>query len=570
MKKQLISILALILCFCTVFVFASCGKENTNDESGSDESLNESINSTDKKDDDKFDVEDGLEDVDSVTAEDIFSQMKTAYKATVDYKDAYAISIKWTEDQTDTEVGKGGEAIKTKHEKEEKLTADPSTGKSASIYTYKTHENGTKVSDEIKTSKIFSEGNKNYSYISNKIDGEETYENNYNLLSDYGFTSKKNEMPLSTRFVANSHFAESFGDPFSATSASDLKTVHTSVINEVKESQKKRFEAEGWNVEQITAKADVIFNKENNTNILKRTITVSYSLKNEAGTESKIENLTVESLLKSKDGKLLSFVSTSTKNTEDTVDDSKYQTEMTSSLSYDFSYAIDDATYSSIKTSLPSSVPASPDYFEIPLSFYINGNEVAINVIGEASDSNSVATILENTINGYFSDTNIEYDGKWYTDIACTKELNISSITTIEKLQNIKKLYNSSFKVSNNYTLLIDSGKETVNIPKNYVTVFGPYASNNILDTLINPIEVGGEENPTVSFMPDPGIDVKITVNDNELKYDENPELSDFIEQPTGEFTAELIVSGGNIYFIKRSNVVNKAVYTLDSFFVRF
>lgn len=570
MKKQLISILALILCFCTVFVFASCGKQDTNDESSSDESLNESNNTTDKNGDDEFDVEEGLEDVDSVTAEDIFAQMKAAYKATVDYKDAYAINIKWTEDQTDTEVGKGGGSNNNKLEKEEKLTADPSTGKFVSIYTHKSYENGNKVTDEIETNKIFSENSKNYRYLSSKIDGEELYDNNYNLLSAYEFSNKKSGMLLNTKFGANSHFAESFGDPFSASSASDLKTIHTSVINEVKENQKSIYEADGWIVEQITAKANVIFNKENDINILKRTITLSCNRKNEAGTEKMIDNLTVESLLKSKDGKLLSFVSTSTENSENTYGSSTAQTETTSSLSYNFSYALDNTTYNSIKTSIPASVNTAPDSFEVPISFYINGNEVTVNIIGEASDSNSVANILENAIDGYFSVEGVEYDGKWYTDMACTKELDISTITSIEKLQNIKKLYNVSFKVNGNYAFFIDSGKETVNIPKNYVTVFGAYASQGILDTLTYPVEMGGEDNPTVSFEPKPGITVTLKLNDTVLKYDANPELSDFIEQPTGEFTAELIVDGGKIYFINRSNVVTKSVYVFKSFFVVF
>ena len=78
MKKQLLSILALILCFCTVFVFASCSKQK--DDGLDSESLGESLNNGDED----FDVEEGLEDVDAVTAEDIFAQMKAAYKATLE------------------------------------------------------------------------------------------------------------------------------------------------------------------------------------------------------------------------------------------------------------------------------------------------------------------------------------------------------------------------------------------------------------------------------------------------------------------------------------------------------
>ena len=570
MKKQLLSILAIILCFCTVFVFASCGKQNDTNESGSDESLNESINESGKNnEDDDFDVEDGLKDVDSVTAEDIFAQMKTAYKATVDYKDAYTLNIKWTEDQTDTEIGKGGDASKSKYVTSEKLTADPSAGKAAGILTSEHFDGDTKDSSESQSMKVFNENNTNYLYSAETSDGEMIFEN-YDALSAYGFASQKNEMLLSSFFGAGSHFAETFGDPFSASSASDLKSTNTSVINEVKANQKAIYEANGWTVEQISATANVIFNKDGDVNILKRTITVSCKLKNEIGTETQSENLTVESLLKSKDGKLLSFISTSTKASSNTVDDAEYQTEMTSSLAYEFSYSLDNSTFSSIKTSVPANVAVAPDYFEVPLSFYVNGNEIPVMVIGQAGDTNSVATILQTTIDELFSNSNIEYDGKWYTDAACTKEFDINSIDTIKKLEGVKKLYNASFKVNGNYALYIDAGKETVNIDKKYNTVFGAYQSEGILNAMIDVISISEGNNPTVSYMPTAGIDVTIKVNGTALQHTDNPETSDFIEQPTGELSAELIFEGGKIYFISRTNTVNKAVYTLDSFFVRF
>ena len=569
MKKQLLSIIALILCLCTVFVLASCGKQNDTNESGSDESLNESLNSTDKNGDNKYDVEDGLKDVDAVTAEGIFTQMKEAYKNTVDYKNAYTVKVNWTENQTDIEIGKGGEATKSKYVTTETLTADPTTGKAASILTSEKYEDNTKTSSDTQKAKTFTENNKNYLFSTEITDGETMYEN-CDVLSSYGFASQKNEMLLNSFFGANSHFAESFGDPFSAASASDLKSVNNTVINEVKANQKVIYESQGYIVEQIAATANIIINKEDTVNILKRTITISCSLKNETGTETQTLNLTVESLLKSKDGKILSFVSTSTKTSNNKVDNSDYQTEMTSSLSYDFSYSLDNKTYDSIKASAPTTEVVAPDYFSIPLSFYVNGNEVAVNVRGQASDSNSVATILENTINDLFANPNIEYDGKWYTDATCTKELNISSINTIEKLQGIKKLYNASFKANGNCAIFVDSGKETVNIAKNYNTVFGAYEPEGILDAKAYEVAINGDSAPTVSYDPIHGIDVTIKLNGNELKYDENPDLSDFFEQPTGEFTADLIVTGGQIYFINRSNVVTKNIYTLESYFVRF
>ena len=402
MKKQLLSILALVLCFCTVFVFSSCSKKN-NDEELNSESFGESLNPGDVSDPsldgDDFDVEEGLEDVDPVTAEDIFAKMKEAYKATLNYNNAYAIKVKWTENQTDSETGKGGEASNYKTVTNKTFTADPTTGAAAETLTTENYEGGKKVSTSTQQTKLFNQSSKNYVYTTSKTDGITEYDDYY-ALSDYGFTTEKESMLLNSFFGAASHFAESLGDPFSASSAENLKTIHTSVINEIKNTQKSNYEANGITVKQIKADSNIIFNKEDktNTNILKRTITISVEIETE-GTKYK-SDLTVESLLKTKDGKILSFVSTSTMSTVDTTGDTyKYQTDMTSSLSYDFSYALDKTTYDSIKTTVPTSgVETYPDYFEIPLTFVINGNEVAINVKNDMSENVYVAETLEKTI----------------------------------------------------------------------------------------------------------------------------------------------------------------------------
>ena len=564
MKKQLLSILALILCFCTVFVFASCSKQK--DDGLDSESLGESLNNGDED----FDVEEGLEDVDAVTAEDIFAQMKAAYKATLEYKNAYSLSVNWVENQTDTESGKGGSTTKNKIVTKETFTVDPSAGNAAIILDEERYENSKKTSTAKIESKVFSQNNKSYVYSASKTDGIVEYEN-YSSLSAYGLEAQKKEMLLNSFFGADSHFVESFGDPFSAASASDLKTVHTSVINEVKENQKAIYEAQGYTVKALSAQADIIFNKTADTNIFKRTITVVSNLQNESGTEQK--NLTVESLLKTKDGKILSFVSTTTQTTIEKVGESyDHQADLSSSLSYDFTYSMNNATFNSIKTSVPAvGVVDAPDYFESPLTLVVGGNEIAITVIGETNSENSVATVLEGTLDSLFADTNVEYDGKWYTDAQCTKEFNISSITSIEKLNSITKLYNNGLKVSSNCAFFIDSGKQTVNVPKNYITVFGNSLSNSILETETMAKEYDENNNVyRISYEANKGQNVSIKLNGTLLKYDADPEKSDFQEESAGEFFHEFIFESGKIYYINRTNLVDKTYYTRDSFFVNF
>jgi hypothetical protein len=563
MKKQLFSILALILCFCTVFVFASCGKGNKDNESDS-ESLGESNES--------FDVEDGLQDVDSVTAEDIFAEMKAAYKATLDYKNAYSLSIDWVEDQTDAYSGSDteNETEKNKIVNKEVLTADPTTGKAAVTFSEERYENNKKISSTTQESKYFSQNNKNYMYSASTADGVEEF-SYYNSFSDYGFEALKEEMLLSSTFGAESHFEESFGDPFAATSASDLKTIYTTVINELKSAEKARYEAEGYTVKALNAKADVIFNTDNGVNIFKRTITVSSNLQDNGGTYQ--NNLTVESLLKTKDGKILSFVSTSTRSDSEKVGDTyNHQADTTSSLSYNFTYSMNDSAYNAIKTSLPAAgVMDAPDYFESPLTLVVGGNEVAITVIGEMNSENTVADVLNGAINEIFADSAIEFDGNWYTDAACTKKLDVSTITTVEKLQAISKLYCNALKVSSSHALFIDSGKEVVNVPKNYTIVFGNGAQSGTLPTDVTPIEYDENNNMyRVSYEAKNPKNVSIKINGTALKYDADPEKSDIQEESAGEFFHEFVFEGGKVYFINRTNTVDKTSFSLSDFFVSF
>ena len=557
MKKQLLSILALILCFCTVLVFASCAKRNVNDEndSSSDESLSDSSNILEE-------LEEEIKDVDATTAEDIFAAMKSAYKATLEHKGAYSVDINWTENQNDSETGKGASAASYKYVSKETHTADPTAAKSSSTYANEEYEDGKLISSTTQNNKVYNEGGKTCVFSSTVIDGQNAG-NTYNTLSSYGLAAQKDAMLLSSFLGGKDDFEECFGDPFSASSASDLKSVHTAVINEIKANQKAQFEAEGYTVKQITASANIILNKTSDTHILKRTVTVAINLQNDGGNYQK--NLTVEGLLKVKNGKILSFASTSSLSTVEKLGDGyNYQTSATSSLTYEFSYAINNTQYDAIKTSTPASITNAPDYFEVPVTFVINGNEVPVMIIGETDEATSVSSILEKTINDHFADAKVEYDGKWYTDANCTKQLDISTINTIDKLKNIGKLYNSSFAANGTVAVFIDSGKATLNIPKNYTIVFGNTLSEAILNTSVSITELGDENVTRISYMPDNGHTETISINGTALT------AEDFLEDSDGSFFHEFIFEGGKIYFIKRSNVTTKTFYTLDNFYVNF
>ena len=213
----------------------------------------------------------------------------------------------------------------------------------------------------------------------------------------------------------------------------------------------------------------------------------------------------------------------------------------------------------------------APDYFEAPLTLVVNGNEIDITVIGEMNAENTVSDVLNGAINEIFANSAITFDGKWYTDSACTKELNISSITTVEKLQSIKKLYNNSLKVSSTHALFIDSGNEVVNVPKNYTIVFGNSAQNSTLPTDVTPLEYDENNNMyRVSYEANNPTSVSIKINGTAIKYDADPEKSEIQEESAGEFFHEFVFESGKIYFINRTNNIDKTSFSLSDFYVNF
>ena len=553
MKKTLSSIIALLICLCTVFTLASCGGPNLEIDTSS-ESATEETNP----------AEEDITDADSTTAETIFADMKKAYNDALAYSDPYSIDIDWTENENLSEAGKGSTVTSAKHVTKETYTADPTAGKSAFTSSYETFENGQMTSSTDQKTKVYSENNKYYLYQAMASDGQDAA-SSYNTLSSYALKSVSNEMLLKSFFTTEKHFTESFGDPFAASSASDLKKINTNVISEVKANQKAAYEAQGYTVSKITATADVAFSSaKDGTNILKRTISIVINIANEGGSYQK--NLTIESLLKTKDGKITTFSSISTLSSiEDINSGSNYQTESSSSLTYTFDYNFNTKAFDGIKVSTPTDVTEAPDYFEVPLTLVINGNEVNITVIGEANTENTVATILESAVNERFSDPLIEYNSnEWYTDKDCKNKFDFSSITTVDKLQKIGKLYNNTFEVNGNAALFIDSGVASVNIPNDYKIVFGDtLVAEPILASAIV-VETNDDNIYPIRYETVTGEIRTIKLNNEALN------TADFQEDSDGSFFLDFSYSGGQIYFISHTSVFNKTCFTLDTYYVAF
>ena len=154
MKKQLLSIIALLLCASMLFAFAACGSKN-NTQSGASDSDSGSGESSLESGTSELDV--GIPDADPETAEDVFATMKKDYEATMAYKGAYSVDVKWTENQTDTETGKGGGTTSSKFVTTGNYNADPDAVKSSASSVNEEYENGKILSTNKNTSKIYTE-----------------------------------------------------------------------------------------------------------------------------------------------------------------------------------------------------------------------------------------------------------------------------------------------------------------------------------------------------------------------------------------------------------------------------
>lgn len=564
MKKQLLSIIALILCFCTVFVFAACGKKDENESLNGSDKLNDESGESESLEGEsgKASDSDGLKDVDAATAETIFSEMKTAYNATLNHKGAYSISTNINNEVSFTEP-EGETSLTSKETSKATIiqTADPDSNKLS--YTYSsTDQFGTEPATTTTTNtKIYSESGKNYLYVA---EGDISA---YQLLSSYSLAAQKEDMLIKSAFASD--FARGFGDPFAASKAADLKTVTSAVLNEVKTTQKTNYESgmingTTYEVDQCVATANIVFNKSNGANILKRTITTSLSCKYNGGVFK--ENITVESLLKTKDGKILSFEITSTRtNEDDLTSGGAYQESHISTITYDFTYSFNSTEYNKIATQTPSEVQSSGDYFEVPVSLVAKGSEITVIVSGTATAEKPVSAILEETVDMLFGDLGTT----WYKDASCTTEFSFSSITSIDSLKNLK-IYGKTFDIAANEAYAISSSKATANISANYKIVFGNISDenlNSLIDTMqthydIDTTETENNIKKIAQYNPIPGYSLKATLDGTEL----NP--ADATEESAGEFFWSMQLNGGSIYFIQYTYTITDGCFDFFSFCV--
>lgn len=569
MKKHLLSIIAIILCFCTVLALASCGNKNTEedinatDENG-DASDNASLEGSEStkadgtKESDKTNDPDGIKDADAATMEAIFTQMKSDYNATVGYTGAYAVNatIK-SESITTSKNGDVTDTAKSSSEMINQFTADPSAAKYANTLTSKMESDGADASTDTQSTKIFTDNGKNYVYSSYNGEGEAQ------LLSSTGLNAIKTEtMPIKNTFALE--FASCFGDPFSASNASNLKTVTSKILNEVKANTSSLYKSGAYGTTydsaDCTASADIIINKVDGANVLKRTITYSISLKYNGGTQK--EDVTVESLLKTKDGKILEFETTSTRITvEELISGGTTQTDDTSTVTYDFKYAFSSADYDKITTTIPSDVTTMPDFFEAPITIVIGGNEMTVNVMGVISTENPVSDILQDYLIMALSGKTTT----WYKDSSYATEFDFSTITSADSLKGLK-IYAKGVDLDSNESIAIAYGNITANISADYKTVFGNVPTSGTIETsatTFTGLDSANTENnirKVAIYEPIPGYTPTITIDGNALN------LNDSTEEPTGELCWEMQVDIGKIYYVKHLYTVGNTYFTLNSF----
>lgn len=566
MKKRLLSIIAIILCFCTVFVFAACGKKDSNedmnpngDASESDTASLEGSESDGTKESGKTDDPDGVKDADAATAEAIFTQMKADYNATLGYTGAYAVNTAIKAEQSRTEKN-GDVTDSTKDSSDMTIvsTADPAATKYSTAITTKSQAEGEEASTGSQSVKVFADNGKTYKYASENGEGVTQ------LLSSKGLTSAKNEMLLKNIFAEA--FASCLGDPFSASNAANLKTVTNKVLNEVKANTASLYKSGAfgitYNKADCTATANILINKVDGANVLKRTISYSISLEWNGGTRK--ENATIESLLKTKDGKILSFETTlTTSAVEEAIAGGTVQENGSSNTKYDFKYAFSSSDYDKITATVPSDVLTMPDFFEAPVTLVIGGNEMPVTVLGVAAAETPISSILQNYLEMALSGKTTT----WYKDSSYSTEFDFSTITSADSLKGLK-LYAKGVDLDANESIAIAYGTKTANISADYKTVFGNIPTSETIDTYATTFTGLASDNTEQNirkvaiYEPNPGYTPTITLNGSALN------LSDTTEEPTGELCWEMQVEIGKIYYVKHTYKIENSYFTLNSFFM--
>lgn len=507
MKKKLLSVLALSMCFCMgVSSFVGC--------KGGDEGSSSAPNSEQQNSESQ-----GGETQKPLTQDEIFAKILEASEATLVYNGAIAFKVEGKEEDITTS-SRGTE--KETSEMFAAASVDSATGKMFMKSVQKEAEGATSEM----TMKYFKEGEKNYSFMQQKQStGAENEEpmvfDMYSEVSEMGLKSAMGDLNV----MESGYFDIGELGLTEGVDVDAMNAAYAKVITESKADIAAQADDEDSEWYQCSADGSFVLSCAEVEGAYVLTVKMAMTVAHPEGEKTALR----EAVLTAKDGKLASMAITQTetevyyvvyedeldkygemvsKDTEGAVEVSEaYNYGMSIALAYEFA----EADYNAITTTLPTDptqiMPATDSYMK-EVQVYINGMD-------EGREYCAGETI-EEAMNSMYVPEGMEI--VWYMDEACTQEFDVTM--SAEKFFAMEALYGVATPMEG-YVLYTEE----------YVDLFGADVTDEyklvFADMIGNSKHFGAENvNSGFTFYKDEG--EVITVNGTEVTFEEGAYWADY------------------------------------------
>lgn len=519
MKKKLLSVLALSMCFCMgVSSFTGCnGGDESSSAPNSEQQNSEQQNSESQGGEEGG--EQGGETQKPLTQDEILAKILEASEATMAHNGAISFAVEGKEEDITTS-SRG-----TEKETSEMLAAasvDSATGKMFMKSVQKEAEGETSEM----TMKYFKEGEKNYSFMQQKqstgVEGEEPMVfDMYSEVSEIGLKSAMEELNV----MESGYFDIGELGVNESVGIEAMNAAYAKVITESKADIEAQADDENSEWYQRNADGSFLLSCAEVEGAYVLTMKMAMTIAYPEGETTALR----EAVLTAKDGKLVSIAITQAetevyyvvyedeldeygemviKGTEGAVEVTEvYNYEMGIALAYEFA----EADYNAITTTLPTDptqiMPATDTYSK-RVQVYINGMDEGLEYCAGET--------VEDALNGMYVPSGM--DVVWYLDEACTQVA--SATMSAEEFFAMEALYGVA-TAEEGYVLYTEEYKDVfgVDVTDEYKLVFA--------DMIGNSKHFGAESvNSGFSFYKHEG--EVITVNGTEVTFEEEDYWTDY------------------------------------------
>ena len=478
--------------------------------------------------------------------------MKTAFEATKAYTGDFYINIVFN--GTEKSLKEDGKTESTKSINSGEATFNNTLAQLISTTIGGYQSTDYSYSKEY-IEKHFVQDNKHYLMVYDKgvTNGRQEYEGyDYYSLSDKEWQDTLSS--VSVYEAVASALTAAFGNAFDAETYAELTNAYDKVLKEVAEVETENKKVFSTVSTPASIEYDIQFDEASDGTV-SMIITTSYELTYEKGSIKTVEACSTRNILKAKDGKLISLTVVNDAKEAKSSTEAKTEEELNLVCSYDIAYSFNSDLYNRYTVNmLEGTADEYGTCIDHEISVSINGNApVDISIFEYYDNYTDFGELLTYELTDAFGFYDMDnYSVAWYTDKNCTSPLDFSAIDSAEDIFNIKELY-LKVTTDNNHAVVITTSSESINVPEEYLIVFGP------LQTYF-----GGYHFRTECFNVNP--DNIFDINkDSSSEYDQTFTVNG-TKIPNESFvdnSYDLTCEGGKVYYVHQEIIYTKASYRI-------